>query len=122
MKIMITEEQRSKLVTDHFLKILKVSWDRVFDNLIIKEDQSEGFEWVKPKIGNSKKTIPFRKNYWGMFWTIDCELYRKLTIHRKFLPITNDEFKDLLIIYLNEKYGHLFQNRLVKNIDDQCES
>lgn len=123
MKILVTEEQRSELVTNHFLRILGVSWDKVFDNLLIEDDGESGYvKWIDPSIDDEEENFPFSKNYWGYFWTHNCEYYNKLKVRQRYLSLSDEEFKNLLLIYLNGKYGMLFPNRLIKNIDNSCDS
>lgn len=127
MKLIISESQIENLVNDKgVFNLISVFFDRLFDNLEVQENKdSEVFNWINPKFG--KKYIFFQKNYWGNFWVFSTDpkkldrpsgykTYKELQKYQKLFSLSDEDFDDLLIQYLNNKYGHLFPSRLVKAI------
>lgn len=127
MKLIISESQLQNLVNNNeILRVISGFFDRSFDNLEVQENKdSEVFNWIDPKFG--KKYIFFQKNYWGNFWVFSTnpkkldrpsgyKTYKELQKYQKLFSLSDEDFDDLLIQYLNNKYGHLFPSRLVKAI------
>lgn len=127
MKLIISESQIENLVNDKgIFDLISVFFDRLFDNLEVQENKdSEVFNWIDPKFG--KKHTFFQKNYWGNFWVFSTDpkkldrpsgytTYKELQKYQKLFSLSDEDFDDLLIQYLNNKYGHLFPSRLVKAI------
>lgn len=127
MKLIISESQLQNLVNNNeILRVISGFFDRSFDNLEVQENKdSEVFNWIDPKFG--KKYIFFQKNYWGNFWVFSTDpkkldrpsgykTYKELQKYQKLFSLSDEDFNDLLIQYLNNKYGHLFPSRLVKAI------
>ena len=68
---------------------------------------------------NGKKV--FDKNYWGMLWVIDCDIFSNLLSYSRLLSIPVYETKKNLIDYLNKKYSDVLGERIIRDIgDDYC--
>jgi len=68
---------------------------------------------------NGKKV--FDKNYWGMLWVIDCDIFLNLLSYSRLLSIPVYEIKKHLIDYLNKKYSDVLGERIIIDIgDDYC--
>jgi hypothetical protein len=68
---------------------------------------------------NDKKV--FDKNYWGMLWVIDCDIFSNLLSYSRLLSIPVYETKKHLIHYLNKKYSDVLGERIIRDIgDDYC--
>ena len=69
---------------------------------------------------NGKKV--FDKNYWGMLWVIDCDIFSNLLSYSRLLAIPEYETKKHLIDYLNKKYSDVIGERIIRDIgDDYCD-
>ena len=69
---------------------------------------------------NDKKV--FDKNYWGMLWVIDCDIFSNLLSYSRLLSIPEYETKRHLIDYLNKKYSDVIGKRIITDIaDDYCD-
>ena len=120
MNIIITENQLSKLIVeDHFKGLLNNLFGKFFqDYTVINED---GYvHWVKD--GNYESS--FGKNMWGNFFVHSeyCDDYLVLRRIKRNLGLSNEEFYEHLITYLNDNFSDYFTGgNLVRGINDlQC--
>ena len=95
-------------------------FDRVFNelNLVIQYDK----QFVKTMYGkwfNEEEEELFHRNDWGILWVSDCDTYRKLRSYSSSLLLDKNEFKKLLIEYLNGKYSDQFNGKLIREIGDE---
>jgi hypothetical protein len=85
---------------------------KVFDGLTIistygsDSDHPYQMDWVD---GNGHKM--FERNTWGKFWVYDCEMYDQLKYGAKIMSLSYEEFQELLIDYLNERYFNEFGSK-----------
>jgi hypothetical protein len=108
----INEDKKTDFIYKNF--------DKVFDNLkLIKTEKNiYQYDWV-----NENGDVVFARNHWGMFWVYDCNEYKSLTILPiKMLEFSYEQFKEVLINYLNNRYYKEFgEERPLRNIgDDEC--
>jgi len=95
-------------------------FDRVFNelNLVIQYDK----QFVKTMYGkwfNEEGGELFHRNDWGILWVSDCDTYRKLRSYSSSLLLDKNEFKKLLIEYLNGKYSDQFNGKLIRDVGDE---
>lgn len=98
-------------------KIIKNTYDEVFDELKLVETEPNGhhFFWYDK---NGEQI--FERNYWGNFWIYDCDIFFYLkNIATNYLSISKDEFDETLISYLNDKYENVFGGRPIKLVGNE---
>jgi len=61
--------------------------------------------------------VVFDKNYWGMLWIRDCDIFLNLLSYSRLLSIPEEETKNQLIDYLNKKYSDVVGERPIRKID-----
>lgn len=108
IKKMLKEEISTELIYSEF--------DNIFDNLeldVKNDDGSLYVNWI-----DKKYEKVFSRNYYGIFWVGDCELYKELRFYSKMLSQSKKEFEDTLVYYLNQKYIERFNYRPIKAIED----
>ena len=68
---------------------------------------------------NLNDKLIFGKNYWGMLWIEDCDIYSNLLSYSRLLSIPKEEMKFKLIDYLNKKYSDVIGERPIRKIDEE---
>ena len=120
MKIIITENQLSTLVTGDIPKgLLNQMFGKVFKYFTVTNDGGY-VHWVKD--GNNESS--FGKNKWGNFFVHSdyCDDWCELRRIKKILGLSRKDFEDYLMTYLNETFSDYFTGgNLVRGIkDEQC--
>ena len=99
-------------------KMFIKSLNDVFDNLNMKN--------VNPKFGNhffwydKNNNSVFEKNNWGMLWILNCSVYNELrVIIIGYFGFPADECDNILINYLNDKYGSEFGTQIIKSVGNE---
>ena len=96
------------------VRLLTKYLDDFFDNfkLIKTEPDLCQFNWYDEK---GDKIL--ERNNWGMLWIYNCNFFYNLKLFIiNYLSFSYHEFNDILINYLNGKYGNKFQGNLLKDI------
>lgn len=120
MKIIITENQLSTLLNKDVPKgLINQMFGKFFKDFTVTND--DGYvHWVRD--GNNESS--FGKNKWGNFFIHSdyCDDYLELRRAKRTLGLSQEEFFEYLIIYLNETFSDYFTDgNLVRGIkDDQC--
>ena len=68
---------------------------------------------------NLNDKVVFDKNYWGMLWIRDCDIFSDLLSYSRLLSIPEEETKNQLIDYLNKKYSDVVGERPIRKIDEE---
>jgi hypothetical protein len=64
----------------------------------------------------------FERNDWGKLWVYGCDVYNSLDSVSKILQYSKQEFHNLLLDFLNDKYKVEFKTRPLKEISSEyCE-
>lgn len=120
MKIIVTENQLSTLLNKDVPKgLINQMFGKVFKDFNVTND--DGYvHWVRD--GNNESS--FGKNKWGNFFIHSdyCDDYLELRRAKRTLGLSQEEFFEYLIIYLNETFSDYFTDgNLVRGIKDaQC--
>ena len=102
--------------TNSVSNILHSVFDEKLKSITATKDSND---YVVFKL-NGKKV--FDKNYWGMLWVIDCDIFSNLLSYSRLLSIPVYEIKKNLIDYLNKKYSDVLGERIIRDIgDDYCD-
>lgn len=92
-------------------------FDRIFNKLTLEVKDATGSlygKWV-----DEKNEDVFHRNNWGVLWVIECDPYKKLRSYSSSLLLDLNDFKNLLIEYINGKYGDQFNDKLIREIGDE---
>lgn len=110
IKKVLHEETHAKIKS-----YIKESFNERFDrlNLIPKYEQLS-MVWVDE---NGEKM--FSRNWWGVFWIYNCEIYKDLKNVTLLFSMNQEEFETNLLEYLNTKYKKEFEDRPLKQIGDE---
>jgi hypothetical protein len=100
------EEKVNKFITTNF--------DKIFDKFELDIELHRGM--IYAKWHNSENELIMHRNNYGTLWLTDCDIYKKLRDYSKVVRLDLDSFNEMLINYLNNKYGHRFNNRLIKTV------
>ena len=120
MKIIITENQLSTLVTKDVPKgLINQLFGKFFKDFTVTND--DGYvHWVRD--GNNESS--FGKNRWGNFFIQSeyCDDWLELRRIKRNFGLSKEEFYEYLITYLNETFSDYFKGgNLVRGIkDEQC--
>jgi hypothetical protein len=93
-------------------------FDRVFNELDLKVEYGDK-NYVYGKWYNKKDKDVFHRNDWGVLWVTECGPYRKLRAYSDSVLLNLDEFNNLIIEYLNDKYADKFKGKLFQNVGDE---
>jgi len=99
--------------TNRISNILHSVFDDKLSSVTATND-GEGYVLFKL---NGKKV--FDKNYWGVLWVIDCDIFSNLLSYSRLLAIPEEETKNQLINYLNKKYSDVLVERPIIKIGDE---
>ena len=114
----LQETIRKVLLEETHVKIkryIKEYFDEVFDKLnLIPKDEQLLMDWVDE---DGKKM--FQRNWWGVFWINNCEIYRDLKNFTLLFSMNQEEFETNLLEYLNTKYEKEFKDRPLEDIEDE---
>jgi hypothetical protein len=120
MKIIITENQLSTLVTKDLPKgLINQLFGKFFKDFTV--GNYNGYvHWVRD--GNNESS--FGKNRWGNFFIHSeyCDDWLELRRIKRNFGLSTEEFYEYLITYLNETFSDYFTGgNLVRGIkDEQC--
>jgi len=95
-------------------------FDRVFNELNLEVEYDK--EFVNTMYGkwfNEKNDIIFHRNNWGALWVKDCDTYRKLRSYSISVLLNLEEFNNLLIEYLNDRYSNKFKGKILQKVGDE---
>lgn len=120
MKIIITENQLSTLVTKDLPKgLINQLFGKFFKDFTVTNDDRY-VHWVRD--GNNESS--FGKNMWGNFFIHSeyCDDWLELRRIKRNFGLSTEEFYEYLITYLNETFSDYFTGgNLVRGIkDEQC--
>lgn len=96
--------------------------NELFDSLIFERVPNNNifyFKWF-----NRDGKVMFERNTWGTFWVEPngCDDFKKLYAYQKGLGYTREDFDELIVSYLNNRYESIFKDRLIVNIaSEHCE-
>jgi hypothetical protein len=109
MKVIITENQ--------FDDLLNKLFDKEFNKFTLYHDGEGYYRWFKD--GNDEPS--FSKNYWGAFFTHNCDDWKSILNYRS-LGLNESTLFDFLIDYLNNKYFEEIKvgNKVRKINNDWC--
>lgn len=119
IKILMEVEEDEKLQ-----KVIKISnnfFDKIFDNLDIeKNEDGEYVMWYDKRLDNrDDSNMSVHKNYWGMFWFSDCNIYDDIVRLAKMVSISEEQIMNLFKDYLNKKYTSVFLDRPIQVINNE---
>jgi hypothetical protein len=112
-RILMEETKEHKVKSFMYSK-----FDKVFDGLNLDVEYGDK-NYVYGKWYNQEDKVVFHRNDWGVLWVSECGPYRKLRAYSKSISLNLDEFNNLLIEYLNDKYSEKFKGKSFKNVGDE---
>jgi hypothetical protein len=103
----IKESKKLEFLKDELDKLFnKLTIERIFPDLL-------AYKWLD-KDGNQV----FEKNHWGMLFINNSNFIERLkSFAINLLTLTEKEYKNELINYLNTKYKEEFENKPIRDID-----
>jgi len=99
--------------TNRVSNILHSVFDEKLKSITATND-GEGYVFF-----NINDEIIFDKNYWGMLWIRDCDIFSNILSYSRLLSIPEEETKNQLIDYLNKKYSDVVGERPIRKINDE---
>ena len=117
MKIIITENQLSNLITeDNHYNVLSHFFDKVLKDFVVINNGEGYVRWYQP----DSKVESFHKNKWGNLWVANCGDWKRLTQYGRSFGVSKREINEVLINYFNNKYSDKFTGGdLIKDIKDE---
>jgi hypothetical protein len=105
---------------DKIRSFMFTRFDKVFNelNLVIEYDK----KFVNTMYGkwfNEENDIIFHRNNWGVLWINDCDPYIKLRSYSISVLLNLEEFNNLLIEYLNDRYSDKFKGKILQKVGDE---
>jgi hypothetical protein len=81
-------------------RVLYPIFDKIFDNLETSNTDTGGMVWKEKNVNK----ISFHKNWRGILFVHNCELYNKIISYSKYLAIDETDLLFLLTQYMIKKY------------------
>jgi len=97
--------------TNRVSNILHTVFDEKLNSITATND-GEGYVFF-----NINDEVVFDKNYWGMLWIRNCDVFSNLLSYSRLLSIPEEETKNQLIDYLNKKYSDVVGERPIRKIN-----
>jgi hypothetical protein len=113
-------EMMGVLNEDRLSSFIHKYFDNVFDDLALiskYKDHPQQINWINK---DGKKI--FERNTWGKFWIYGCDEYNELKRIPETIQLSYNEFQELLIGYLNNRYSNEFGETPLYHIgNERCE-
>jgi len=98
--------------TNRVSNILHSVFDEKLKSVTATDEEGYVFFYINDE-------VVFDKNYWGMLWIRDCDIFSNLLSYSRLLSIPEEETKNQLIDYLNKKYSDVVGERPIRKINDE---
>jgi len=108
--------------TSKMNSILFPFFDKVFDRYDTTKDKDEYVRWYDENLTDrNDDNISLHKTRWGGLYVGDCDVVNELKSYQTYLSINDEEFKNILKDYMNNKFQSIFIDRPIEVIHfDYC--